>query len=280
MKVINTIQELKAALKAHRLKDQSIGFVPTMGALHPGHISLIDRARAENEVVVCSIFVNPTQFDNPDDLKKYPRTLEADCALLEPAGCDYVFAPSAEEMYPTLPKLTFDFGNLEHVMEGKFRDGHFNGVGIVVSKLFHIVNPDRAYFGQKDLQQVAVLRRMVNDLSFDLELIPCPTLREKDGLAMSSRNTRLSAEARKIAPQLHAALQKAKDLLIQGKTAEETQKEIDLFFKNIPEFRLEYFEIADFDDLEAIEKMNTEGKTAICTGAYLDGVRLIDNIVF
>ncbi|KPM47607.1 pantoate--beta-alanine ligase [Jiulongibacter sediminis] len=280
MKIINTIAGLKSALKAHRLKDQSLGFVPTMGALHPGHISLIDRARAENEVVVCSIFVNPTQFDNPDDLKKYPRTLEADCKLLEPVGCDFVFAPSAEEMYPTLPKLTFDFGNLEHVMEGKFRDGHFNGVGIVVSKLFHIVNPDRAYFGQKDLQQVAVLRRMVNDLSFDLELIPCPTLREKDGLAMSSRNTRLSAEARKIAPQLHAALQKAKDLLIQGKTAEETQKEIDLFFKNIPEFRLEYFEIADFDDLEPIEKMNTEGKTAICTAAYLDGVRLIDNIVF
>jgi pantoate--beta-alanine ligase len=280
MKLIKTITELKAALKPHRLADQSIGFVPTMGALHPGHISLISRARADNDIVVCSIFVNPTQFDNPDDLKKYPRTLEADSALLEPAGCDYVYAPSAEEMYPTLPKLTFDFGNLEHVMEGKYRTGHFNGVGIVVSKLFHLVNPAKAYFGQKDLQQVAVLRRMVNDLSFDLELIPCPTLREKDGLAMSSRNTRLSVEARKIAPQLHKALQKAKDLLIQGKTAEETQKEIDLFFQNIPEFTPEYFEIADFDNLEPIEKRNAEGQTAICTAAYLDGVRLIDNIVF
>ncbi|MGR3810241.1 pantoate--beta-alanine ligase [Jiulongibacter sp. NS-SX5] len=280
MQVVNSKQELKKALKSYRSEGKSIGLVPTMGALHQGHISLINRCRAENEVVVASIFVNPTQFDNPEDLKKYPRTLESDCELLEPAGCDIVFAPSADEMYPTLPKLSIDFGNLEHVMEGKYRDGHFNGVGIVVSKLFHLVNPDRAYFGQKDLQQVAVLRRLVNDLSFDLELIACPTLRESDGLAMSSRNTRLSAEARKIAPQLHAALQKAKDLLIQGKTAAETQKEINSFFEAIPEFRPEYFEIADFDDLEPIKKMNTEGKTAICTAAYLDGVRLIDNIVF
>lgn len=280
MKLIKTIAELKAALKPHRMAGRSIGFVPTMGALHQGHISLVERARKENEVVVCSIFVNPTQFNNPDDLKKYPRTLETDCELLEPAGCDYVFAPSAKEMYPTTPKLSLDFGNLEYVMEGKFREGHFNGVGIVVSKLFHLVNPTRAYFGQKDLQQVAVLRRMVNDLSFDLELIPCPTLREKDGLAMSSRNTRLSAEARKIAPQLHKALQKAKDLLIQGRTSVETQKAIADFFKGIPEFRLEYFEIADFDNLEPIESLNTRGQTAICTAAYLNDVRLIDNIVF
>ncbi len=280
MEVINTISQIRKTIKEQVQKGKSIGFVPTMGALHQGHISLINRAREENDLVVCSIFVNPTQFDNPEDLKKYPRTLETDCTLLEAAGCDYVFAPTAEEMYPTLPKLSIDFGNLERVMEGKFRNGHFSGVGTVVAKLFHIVNPDRAYFGLKDLQQVAVLRRLVNDLSFDLDLIPCPIVREKDGLAMSSRNRRLSDDARKIAPQVHIALQKAKELLIQGKSSTEVKTIIEEHLQFFPELKAEYFEISDFDNLEPIPAMNNEGQTAICTAIYLDGVRLIDNIVF
>lgn len=277
MRVIHSISEIKHTLRGSA---KSIGFVPTMGALHRGHISLIERAKAENDLVVCSIFVNPTQFDNPEDLKKYPRTLETDCQLLEAARCDFVFAPSAEEMYPTSPELSLNFGNLETVMEGAFRNGHFNGVGIVVAKLFHIVNPDRAYFGLKDLQQVAVLRRMVKDLSFDLELIPCPTVRESDGLAMSSRNTRLSKEARALAPQIHKALQKAKDDLIKGLTSLETKARLADHFSNFPEFELEYFEISRFENLQPIERKAESGETAICIAAYLDGVRLIDNLVF
>jgi pantoate--beta-alanine ligase len=280
MEVFKTISDTKKYIKSQIRLGKSVGFVPTMGALHKGHISLIDRAKEENDIVVASIFVNPTQFGNQEDLVKYPKTLDADCALLEPAGCDAVFAPSAEEMYSNLPDLKIDFGHLEHVMEGAFRPGHFNGVGIVVSKLFHIVNPDRAYFGLKDLQQVAVLNRLVKDLSFDLELIPCPIVREKDGLAMSSRNTRLSPAARLSAPQVSVAIRKAKDLMIQGKNSNEVKAAIDSHFKAYPEFELEYLEIADFEELTPIENMEKGRKTAICIAIYLDNVRLIDNIVF
>lgn len=281
MQVIHTISAIRSLVKDAKKAGKTVGFVPTMGALHAGHISLIDKCRAENDLVICSIFVNPTQFDNPEDLKKYPRTLEADCALLEAADCDMVFAPSAEEMYGSLPQLYLDFGNLEKVMEGKFRSGHFNGVGIVVSKLFHIAQPDRAYFGMKDLQQVAVLNRLVKDLSFDLELIACPTKRETDGLAMSSRNTRLSPIARKQAPAVYQLLTECKSLLINGKSTKEIQPFIDQFLTQRPEFKLEYLEIADFENLQSIDKKMSEvGQTAICIAIYLDGVRLIDNIVF
>jgi pantoate--beta-alanine ligase len=280
MLIFNTISETQNYLKSQQRLSKSIGFVPTMGALHAGHISLIERAKHENDLAVCSIFVNPTQFNNPEDLKKYPRTLERDCELLTPAGCDVVFAPSAEEMYPSLPQLRMDFGSLETVMEGKFRAGHFNGVGIVVSKLFNIVKPDKAYFGLKDLQQVAVIRQMVKDLSFDLEIIPCPTLRETDGLAMSSRNTRLSPEARALAPHIYQALSLAKDQLQAGHTAQDTQEAVNQYFAHILEFEMEYFEVADFDTLQPIEGKIEEGKTALCIAAFLGGVRLIDNIVF
>jgi pantoate--beta-alanine ligase len=280
MKVFSGIEETKIFLKSKLKEGLSIGFVPTMGALHEGHISLIDRAKKDNEIVIASIFVNPTQFGNAEDLEKYPRTLDADCALLEPAGCDAVFAPSAAEMYISLPKLKIDFGNLEHVMEGKFRAGHFSGVGIVVSKLFNIINPDKAYFGLKDLQQVAVLNRLVKDLSFNLELIPCPIIREKNGLAMSSRNGRLSPKARETAAQISISLRKAKDLMIQGKSSDAVKDAINQHFSSFPEFNLEYFEISDFENLEPIDKMNPNGKTAICIATYLDNVRLIDNIFF
>lgn len=280
MKIINTIAETQAYILEQIKLGKSIGFVPTMGALHAGHISLIERSKQENDITASSIFVNPTQFNNPEDLKKYPRTLEKDCEMLEAAGCDMVFAPSAEEMYPTLPAMKFDFGSLETVMEGQFRPGHFNGVGIVVSKLFHIVKPNKAYFGLKDLQQVAVIRRMVNDLSFDLEIIPCPTLRENDGLAMSSRNVRLTPDGRKIAPQVYQSLLLAKQILENGGTSNDVQTAVNQHFAQYPAFTPEYFEVASFDTLESISAKNTAGKTAICIAIFLDGVRLIDNIVF
>jgi pantoate--beta-alanine ligase len=276
MLIFNSIKETQTYLKS---QNKTIGFVPTMGALHAGHLSLIERSKSENDLTVCSIFVNPTQFNNPEDLKKYPRTLESDCEMLESVGCDVVFAPSAEEMYPNLPTLKMDFGNLEHIMEGKFRPGHFNGVGIVVAKLFHIVKPNRAYFGQKDIQQVAVIRRMVRDLSFDLEIIPCPTLRENDGLAMSSRNMQLTTEERKIAPEVYKSLTLAKEFLLTKKSISETQLAVNQHFMKFSAFRMEYFEIVDFDSLEPLESFDKNKKTAICIAIFLGNVRLIDNIV-
>ncbi|WP_435354343.1 pantoate--beta-alanine ligase [Emticicia sp. SJ17W-69] len=280
MLIFNTISEIQEYLKSQQKTGKTIGFVPTMGALHAGHISLIERSKTENDLTVCSIFVNPTQFNNPEDLKKYPRTLDNDSELLQAAACDVVFAPSAEEMYPSLPQLRMDFGTLETVMEGKFRPGHFNGVGIVVSKLFNIIKSDKAYFGLKDLQQVAVIRQMVKDLSFDLEIIPCPTLREIDGLAMSSRNTRLSVEARALAPQIYKVLNLAQEKLQAGFSTKEIQEVVNQYFSQYPEFEVEYFEVADFDTLEPIEAKNETGKTALCIAAFLGGVRLIDNMVF
>lgn len=280
MQIFYTVVSIQNYLKTEQKAGRTIGFVPTMGALHTGHISLIESSKKENDLTVCSIFVNPTQFNNPEDLKKYPRTLEKDCEMLEAAHCDVVFAPSAEEMYPVQPALKLDFGTLETVMEGKFRPGHFNGVGIVVAKLFHIIKPDKAYFGLKDLQQVAVIRQMTNDLSFDLQIVPCPTLREADGLAMSSRNTRLSAEARTLAPHIHKALLLTKQKLQNGESSADTQAFATAYFKNYPEFELEYLEIADFDTLTPISQASAPGKTAVCIAAFLGGVRLIDNIVF
>ncbi len=183
-------------------------------------------------------------------------------------------------MYPNLPQMKFDFGSLETLMEGKFRPGHFNGVGIVVSKLFHIVKPNKAYFGLKDLQQVAVINRMVKDLSFDIEIIPCETIREIDGLAMSSRNRRLGETARSLAPNIYKSLVLAKEMLTQGKSILNTQYKLEVFYKNLPEFTTEYIEIVDFETLENISEINTSKKTAICIATFLDGVRLIDNIVF
>ena len=278
MKIIDNIVETQNYLKSQNGK--SIGFVPTMGALHQGHIELIKRSKAENEITVCSIFVNPTQFNNPEDLKKYPRTLEEDCKLLAEVDCDVVFAPSAEEMYPEQPKLRIDFGALETIMEGKFRPGHFNGVGIVVGKLFNIVKPSKAYFGQKDIQQVAVIHRLVKDLSFDLKLVVCETIREKDGLAMSSRNRRLSREARAVAPTIYGSMVLGKKLLIEGNSPFIVKNKIQDYYNLHPEFTLEYYEIADFETLEALDEYKINKKTALIVAAHLDGVRLIDNYVF
>jgi pantoate--beta-alanine ligase len=280
MEVFTSIKGLRSFLDQQLSEQKTIGLIPTMGALHEGHISLVDASIKDNDVTVASIFVNPTQFNNPEDLLKYPRTLEADCAMLEQAGCTAVFAPSVEEMYPEKSSLLINFGTLESVMEGASRPGHFNGVGIVVSKLFHIVSPHRAYFGQKDLQQVSIIKRLVSDLAFNLELIVCPTIRETDGLAMSSRNRRLNDAERNIAPHIYRILEEAKQSLLAGKDITETVSAASNAFNAIPEFKLDYFEVADVKTLQPIPTVGAVGTNAICVAAFLGPVRLIDNVVF
>ena len=278
MQIFYSINSLQDFLKSQRKMGRSIGLVPTMGALHKGHLSLIDASKIQNDLTVCSIFVNPTQFNNQQDLAVYPRTLEADCQMLESVNCDVVFSPNAQDIYPTLPNLKFDFGDLERVMEGKFRLGHFNGVGIVVSKLFNIIQPDNAYFGQKDLQQCAIINRLVKDLSYNLKLNVCPTQRETDGLAMSSRNRNLTPEQRKIAPAIYKSLQKAVELLKNKNSSESVKLLIVNQLDNIEGINVEYFEISDFETLQPINELS-EGKTALCIAAFMGTTRLIDNVI-
>jgi len=281
MQIIQDKASLQAFVVKQRQEGKSIGFVPTMGALHQGHLSLIEACRAENEIVICSIYVNPTQFDNKTDLAKYPKNLHSDATLLVDASVDILFAPEDDEMYPEgleTISSTISFGKLESVMEGKHRKGHFAGVGLVVSKLFHIVKPDRAYFGQKDLQQYAVIRQMVADFSFGIELKRCPIVRETDGLAMSSRNVRLTERERFVASKLHETLQSAKNMLQEGKSLNEIK---DTAIANIckhKDFKIEYFEIVDLKTLQSLSEMQKE-PMAICVAAYLGQVRLIDNII-
>ena len=275
--------DTSTALRQHlatRRSGHTIGLVPTMGALHEGHITLIETAKQAGDFVVASVFVNPVQFNNPDDLARYPRTLDDDCQLLEAAGCDVVFTPSVAEIYPEPPTMRLSFGELETTMEGAFRPGHFNGVGIVVAKLFNIVQPHRAYFGQKDLQQVAVVRRLIRDLSFPVELVRCPTVREANGLAMSSRNRNLTPDERTVAPALHEALTLAHDLLTEGQSTAQAKAAVTGFFTGIPNFRLEYVEIVNADTLLPAGEVLAPGQTAICLAAQLGNVRLIDNVMF
>ena len=280
MEVFTSVKSLRQYLDQQVLQQKTIGLVPTMGALHKGHISLIEAAKKDTDIVVCSVFVNPTQFNNPEDLAKYPRTFEADSIMLESAGCSAVFAPSVDEMYPEQPVVKMNFGALETVMEGASRPGHFNGVGIVVSKLFNIVRPHRAYFGQKDLQQVSVVRQLVNDLAFGFELVVCPTIRETDGLAMSSRNTRLNAAERAIAPHIYRILAAAGEDLRAGKHVSEAVGWAKSEFEKIREFTLDYFEVINIKTLLPVEKIGSAGSNAICVAAFLGPVRLIDNIIF
>jgi len=280
MEVFTSIQGLRSFLNQQRSLNKSIGLIPTMGALHEGHISLLNSAKSENDVTVCSIFVNPTQFNNSEDLAKYPRTLEQDCNMLELAGCSAVFVPSVDEMYPEPPVMTFNFGTLETVMEGASRPGHFNGVGIVVSKLFNIIHADRAYFGQKDLQQVSVIRQLIADLAFPLKLVVCPTVREVSGLAMSSRNQRLSSLEKNQASNIYQILTTAKDALLNDEEVETVREAAIKKFTALPEFTLDYIDIVDIKTLLPVSKINTAGSTAICVAAFLGPVRLIDNIVF
>ncbi|MFT2010409.1 pantoate--beta-alanine ligase [Pontibacter sp. 13R65] len=278
MQVIEQGSAIRSIVQALRCSGKSIGFVPTMGALHEGHLQLVRAAALQNDVTICSIFVNPTQFNNPDDYKLYPRSLEQDTAALAEAGCHYLFAPSTSDMYPEQSVLRFSFGVLEEVMEGAHRPGHFNGVATVVSKLFHLVQPHRAYFGQKDLQQVAVVRQLVIGLGFDLEVVCYPTIREASGLAMSSRNKRLNSEQREQAAQLHQALLRAQ-VQIKNKSAAAIQDDIAAYLAEVPQLQLEYFEIADPATLQPVPNPGAAAEVALCIAAYIGPVRLIDNMI-
>ncbi len=279
MKVLHTIQDLKAELKAYRNEGKSVGLVPTMGALHAGHASLVERSVRENDVTVVSVFVNPTQFNDKNDLAKYPRTLEKDCELLEEKGATIAFAPSVEEVYPEPDTRVFSYPPTDEVMEGGFRPGHFNGVCQVVSKLFMMVEPDRAYFGEKDFQQIAVIKRMVEDQQFPLEICPCPIVREESGLALSSRNSLLTPEEKDIAVNisktLFASLEYAKN-----HSLEETKQWVVDTLNGIDGLEVQYYEIVDGTSLASLKEWEDSDDVVGCITVFCGQipVRLIDNI--
>lgn len=278
MKVIHTKAEWMPHWHQLIQKNQGLGFVPTMGALHQGHLDLVAKSKASMDLTLVSIFVNPTQFNRPEDFQNYPLTLAADLAVLEANAVDFVFVPSVETIYPQPSRLSFDFGDLEHVLEGEFRPGHFNGVGLVVSKLFHLLKPHRAFFGQKDLQQVAVIKRLVQDLSFDVELEVVRTRRETDGLAMSSRNMRLDPEERQQALLLYTQLEQAKTNLLAGQPWVTVKNEIVQAFAEAKNAELEYAALVQPETFEIFETFTNSGTCSICIAAYIGSVRLIDNL--
>ena len=279
MKVIHTIKDLQAELSVLKAQGKKVGLVPTMGALHAGHASLVKRSVNENEVTVVSVFVNPTQFNDKNDLVKYPRTLDADCKLLEEGGAAFVFAPSVSEMYPEPDTRQFSYAPLDTVMEGAFRPGHFNGVCQIVSKLFEAVKPHRAYFGEKDFQQLAIIREMVRQMQFDLEIVGCPIVREEDGLALSSRNARLSAEERENALKISQTLFKSRTFAATH-TVSETLKFVEDAIAAVPGLRLEYFEIVDGNTLQKVDNWNQTSYVVGCITVFCGDVRLIDNIKY
>ena len=278
MKIFNTKQEINTYLTSKKEDNKTIGFVPTMGALHEGHLSLIKKAIEKNDLVVVSIFVNPTQFDNQEDLIKYPKTIENDTKLLESVSCDVLFLPSVEEIYAeNIASEKFDFDGLEHQMEGKFRTGHFDGVGTIVKTLFEIVTPNRAYFGQKDFQQLQIIKKMVRKNRLPVKIKGCPIFREADGLAMSSRNARLSKEHREAAPFIYKTLKKVKNKFGIENAVTVTEW-VENQFKEHPLLELEYFTIADEKSLETIKNKESNNKNRAFIAVYAGEIRLIDNI--
>lgn len=276
MRVIETAKGVEDAVTQYRQDGKTIGFVPTMGALHEGHLYLTDCAREENDVVVVSIFVNPIQFNDKKDLEKYPRDLERDIKLLHEHDVAVVFAPTVKEMYPEESDRKYEFGELETVMEGKFRPGHFNGVATVVHRLFDIVKPQKSYFGEKDFQQLAIIKQLVKNENIDVDVVGCRIIREADGLAMSSRNQRLSSSERKSSTLLYRLLQEAQSLK-KNKTVEEVKQYISENIKQ-SDFELDYFEIVDSITLQPVDEWDSSTSIRGCIAAYLGNVRLIDNI--
>ncbi len=277
MRIFNQINDLQSVLQAERKRTRSIGFVPTMGALHEGHLELMRRAKAENELLVASVFVNPIQFNNSIDLEKYPRNLQDDIRLLESVACDVLFNPSVEEMYPEPVTTQYSFGSLEEVMEGAFRPGHFNGVAVVVHKLFEIVQPDKAYFGEKDFQQLAIIRELVRQYSLPVDIVACPTIREADGLAMSSRNQRLLPAERIIAPKIYQILKKGASLR-NVLSPKEMRIWVRTQLEKIDGCMIDYVEVADDIELQPIEHWNQSTGARLFVALFLGQVRLIDNI--
>lgn len=278
MKIINTIKDIRIAVKEARRNGKTIGFVPTMGYLHEGHLSLVKKAKEENNLVVVSIFVNPTQFGEGEDFETYPRDLDRDSKLVQSVGADIVFSPTVKEMYPSEASTYVEIdGKITEKLCGASRPGHFKGVTTIVTKLFNIVTPDKAYFGQKDAQQVAVIEQMARDLCLDVEIVPCPIVREEDGLAMSSRNTYLDNDERRAATVLSKALAKAEDMI---KTGERNASKISKFIvdkiKSEPLSEIDYIEIVNNRTLESIEEV--EGNILIALAVKIGKTRLIDNI--
>jgi pantoate--beta-alanine ligase len=281
MKVFKKIVDLQNALFEERKQGKEIGLVPTMGALHEGHASLVRRSVSENGVTVVSVFVNPTQFNDKNDLKNYPRNLEADCALLESCKADYVFAPEVEDMYPTPDTRHFEFPPVSTVMEGAHRPGHFNGVCQVVSRLFYIVRPDRAYFGEKDWQQIAVVKAMVRQLALGVQIVECPIVRDDDGLARSSRNSLLAPDERAIAPAIYKAL-KASTTYAKKHTVQETHDKVVSDINSVDGLDVEYFSIVDGNTLQDIQNWEDSDYVVGCITVYCGKtpIRLIDHIKY
>ena len=279
MVIVKSIRKLKCFLEKERRLGKRIGFVPTMGALHDGHLSLVACCMEANELCVVSIFVNPTQFNNQVDLLSYPRTLEQDCQRLKSIGCNYLFVPTNEEMYPVPDTRIFDFGVISSAMEGVFRPGHFNGVAQIVSKLFDAVEPDTAYFGEKDFQQVAVIRALMKQINSPVQIVACPTLRETDGLALSSRNIRLTAEQRRIAPFIASTL-KESCTFVHEKNVREVIDWVVNTLNSKPELHVEYFDIVDGESLRPIFVWKESTQPTGCIAVFCGKVRLIDNIKY
>lgn len=277
MKIIETVKSLQSIVAEEKEQGKTVGLVPTMGALHEGHLSLVKRCKMENDVVVVSIFVNPTQFNDKSDLERYPRTLATDVQLLESVGCDYVFAPSEKEVYPEPDTRVFDFGQLDKVMEGEHRPGHFNGVAQVVSRLFDMVKPTRAYFGEKDFQQLAVVTEMVRQLNLPVEVVRCPIVREVDGLAMSSRNALLSPAQRRAAPRIAKALFAAVD-----RVCDMELDDLKSFVVNEinadPELCVEYFDVVNLQTLQPVKSLDEDCRKQACIAVFAGKIRLIDNV--
>lgn len=279
MEVVTKIADLQKKIAEIRTNGGTVGLVPTMGALHNGHLELVKRCVAENSICVVSVFVNPTQFNDKNDLLHYPRTLDADCKLLESAGCAIAFAPEVEEMYPVEDTRVFNLGAVAEVMEGKYRPGHFNGVAQIVSKLFDAVQPDRAYFGEKDFQQIAVIRSMVKLLNYPVEIVACPIVREDDGMALSSRNLRLTPEQRKNAVSISQTLFKSRTFAEQHSVAETIDYVVNTL-NSVLDLDVEYFEIVNGNTLLSVNDWTDSDYIVGCITVYCGEVRLIDNIAY
>lgn len=282
MKVINKTSDLQAIIEQFKNDGKSIGLVPTMGALHKGHLSLVKNSISNNDITVVSIFVNPTQFNNPNDLASYPRMVDKDLELLQTVGCDVVFAPEADDIYSkseTDSRFEFDFEGLDKVMEGKFRPGHFNGVVQIVSKLFDLVRPDRAYFGEKDFQQLAIIRLMTRRYNLPIEIVPCPIVREDSGLALSSRNSLLKDNEKQVASHIYAVLNESRQFVPQTEV-EELKQCVIAAIEQKPELKVEYFDIVDGHTLKSIGKWDESDYVVGCITVFCGYVRLIDNICY
>ena len=278
MKVFKTVESLRK-WRSNLSPEKTLGLVPTMGALHEGHLSLVRRSKSENDLCLATIFVNPTQFDRKEDLDSYPSSLETDLKMLEASGCDGVFVPSSEDIYENkIASDTFDFKGLDQVMEGRFRKGHFDGVATIVRKLLRLTEPNRAYFGEKDFQQLLIIKNMVASQNLPVEIVPCEIFREEDGLAMSSRNRRLDAQQRKESTLLYNTLKQSREMLNKGAGFERIHKMADEAFQSNPFLKLEYFEIAENETLAPALAYDPAKKYRAFIAAFAGPVRLIDNI--